>query len=47
MNGVSILTILMAIPYIGGIFSLLAILAGLGAIWKWSIELWQTRKAIA
>ena len=21
--------------------------AGLGAIWKWSIELWQTRKTIA
>jgi len=45
--GVFILAILMAIPNIGGIFSLLAVLAGFGAIWKWGIELWKTRKAIA
>jgi hypothetical protein len=43
--GVVILAILMAIPYVGWIFSLLAVLAGLGAIWMWSGELWRARKA--
>ena len=45
--GVVILAILMAIPYVGWIFSLLAVLAGLGAIWMWSGELWRARKAAA
>ncbi len=42
--GVVVLAVLMAIPYIGWIFSLLAIIIGLGAIWIWGNEIWQARK---
>jgi cytoskeletal protein CcmA (bactofilin family) len=42
--GVVILALLMAIPFIGWIFSTLAVLMGLGAIWMWGSEFWQSRK---
>ncbi len=43
--GVVLLAILMALPFIGWIFSALAVLSGLGAIWLWGSDLWQARKA--
>jgi cytoskeletal protein CcmA (bactofilin family) len=42
--GVIILAVLMALPFAGWIFSLLAIFIGLGAIWMWGNEIWQARK---
>lgn len=45
--GVVILAFLMAIPFIGWVFSLLAVLAGLGALWMWGSEIWQARKQSA
>lgn len=45
--GVFILAVLMALPYIGWFFSLLAALVGLGAIWMWGSELRQADKETA
>ena len=42
--GVIILAVLMAIPYIGWVFGLFTVLAGLGALWIWGSETWQARK---
>ncbi|GAB4545000.1 MAG: hypothetical protein Fur002_18710 [Anaerolineales bacterium] len=43
--GVILLAVLMALPFIGWIFKLLAVLLGLGALWLWGAEAWQTRRA--
>jgi hypothetical protein len=43
--GVVILAALMALPFIGWLFSLLATLIGLGAIWMWGSEMRQAGKA--
>jgi hypothetical protein len=45
--GVVILAILIAVPFVGWLFKLAAMLLGLGALWIWGRELWQARKAVA
>ncbi len=41
--GVVLLAVLMALPFLGWLFSLLAVLAGLGALWMRGSEAWQAR----
>lgn len=43
--GAIILAILMALPYIGWVFSLLAVFIGLGALWIWGSEMLKPQKA--
>jgi len=44
--GVVLLAVLMALPFIGWVFKMLAVLLGLGALWLWGAEAWQTRRAM-
>jgi cytoskeletal protein CcmA (bactofilin family) len=45
--GVVIITLLVALPYIGWLFGLIIMFIGLGALWIWGYELWQARKVTA
>ncbi|MDD2920660.1 MAG: hypothetical protein PHQ36_00080 [Anaerolineales bacterium] len=42
--GAVILAILMALPYVGWVFSLFAVFIGLGAMWMWGSELLKSQK---
>jgi cytoskeletal protein CcmA (bactofilin family) len=45
--GVIIVSLLVAIPYIGWLFGLIIMFIGLGALWIWGRDLWQARKTVA
>jgi len=45
--GVVIVSLLVAIPYIGWLFGLVIMFFGLGALWIWGRDLWQARKVTA
>jgi cytoskeletal protein CcmA (bactofilin family) len=44
--GVVIVALLAALPFVGWVFKVLAMFLGLGALWIWGRDLWQTRKAV-
>jgi hypothetical protein len=43
--GAVIIALLVALPYIGWLFGVLIMFVGLGALWIWGRDLWQTQKA--
>jgi cytoskeletal protein CcmA (bactofilin family) len=45
--GVVLVALLVALPYIGWLFGMLVMFIGLGALWIWGRDLWQTRKVTA
>ena len=45
--GIVLIALLVALPYIGWLIGMLVMFIGLGALWIWGRDLWQTRKTTA
>ena len=45
--GVIIIALLLALPFVGWLFSLIVMFLGLGALWFWGRDFWQARKTMS